>query len=637
MRLRKLRLAAGFGSFLMAGARCFCQVPQYQITALSLPGPTYIGVNGTENLDHYAPSINAVGQIAGGSYRYNSQGNGLGADAWLYSGGTFQQIGLIGGVYGYSYSGAGGGTYQFSNATGINASGRVLGLSQRFASNGTSLGYDVWLYSGGQTTQLGLTGTGYVDPTTLRAVSNALGVTDSGTVAGDTVRFRGDGVSLGQDAWVQNGSTITFLGLTGPTYEEQYPGGGISRFHQVLGMNSSGQVMGTSGRVDSNGTGVGTDSWFYNGLTTQRIGLTGAGYSYTTQAGATYELSDVSQLNNAGQVVGYSHRYNSAGGAIGQDVWIWKGSSTTAIGLTGTGYGYTFAGNGGGTYSLSEANQLTANGMVLGVTDRYGTDSSPQGQDAWVYNGVQTKAVGLTGGSYAYTHGGQTLQSSSAVWANSHGQVVGTSNLYSNTGSAIGQDGWYYDGASTVKIGLSGPGYTYSSLGTPAQYVMPQTMNESGDVIGYNLRLTTSGQNVGFAAWFFDPKSDQTYQVGPSTYTNIVANAITPGGVVLGYFSATPTANHSFYWSESEGFVDLGTLIAGGLSAQGWQVLNVPIGSGMDAPDGTPQTILGEGIMNGRTDMTQFLLTQVPEPTMSAACALGALVLISARSRKPAC
>ncbi len=54
---------------------------------------------------------------------------------------------------------------------------------------------------------------------------------------------------------------------------------------------------------------LGQSAWLYDGATTLNIGLTGS--EHTRNDG--YQANHSQQLNEAGQVSGYSHRYN--GGA----------------------------------------------------------------------------------------------------------------------------------------------------------------------------------------------------------------------------------------------------------------------------------------------------------------------------------
>jgi len=60
---------------------------------------------------------------------------------------------------GPGYDTASGGRY--GGITSLNASGQIVGYSDRYASAGTQLGYDTWLHSGGTTKVINLTGAAY--------------------------------------------------------------------------------------------------------------------------------------------------------------------------------------------------------------------------------------------------------------------------------------------------------------------------------------------------------------------------------------------------------------------------------------------------------------------------------------------
>ena len=81
-------------------------------------------------------------------------------------------------------------------------------------------------------------------------------------------------------------------------------------------LNSStrpGRSSGIANRYNGGSTNLGTSAWLYDGATTLNIGLTGS--EYTRNDG--YQRSDAEQLNEAGQVSGYSERYNGDRHEIG--------------------------------------------------------------------------------------------------------------------------------------------------------------------------------------------------------------------------------------------------------------------------------------------------------------------------------
>ena len=91
-------------------------------------------------------------------------------------------------------------------------------------------------------------------------------------------------------------------------------------------LNEAGQAVGLSDRYNGGSTNLGASAWLYNGATTIDIGLTGAehtrndGYKYSQ-----YGLAELRNLNDAGQVIGYSARYNG-----GPPPWAAVPGCTTA-------------------------------------------------------------------------------------------------------------------------------------------------------------------------------------------------------------------------------------------------------------------------------------------------------------------
>ena len=71
--------------------------------------------------------------------------------------------------------------------------------------------------------------------------------------------------------------------------------------------------------------------------TIAEVGLTGPNYTYAG-SGGFYQSSSGGQLSSGGDASGVSNRFSSTGGNLGQDTWFYNGSTTQQIGLTGGGY-----------------------------------------------------------------------------------------------------------------------------------------------------------------------------------------------------------------------------------------------------------------------------------------------------------
>jgi len=556
--------------------------PTYVIDEIGLTGTNYSYAT-SGGIDQYSipEQLNAAGQVIGYSQRYSSSGGDLGADSWFYNGSSTQQIGLTGTNYSYATS---GGTYQDSEPGYLNAAGQVSGYSQRYSSSGGDLGADSWIYSGSSTQQIGLTGTNYTYAT------------------------------------------------SGGTYQNSVP--------QLL--NAAGQVGGCSYRYTSSGGDLGQDTWIYNGSSTQQIGLTGTNYSYAT-SGGTYQNGMPDQLNAAGQVSGISLRYSSSGGALGQDTWIYNGSSTQQIGLTGTNYGFSTS---GGTRQDSQPDQLNAAGQVIGYSYRHSSSGIALGQDTWIYNGSSTQQIGLTGPNYSDATSRGTVQYSWLEQLNAAGRVLGYSERFSSSGGFLGDDSWIYNGSSTRQIGLIGTNYSYAASGGTYENSKPLQLNAAGQVIGYSFRYSSSGGDLGTDGWFFDPATDQTtllqFSVDSATnYSATTPQILTDSGVVLGQFElysgSLDDGSHAFYWSEGNGFSDLGALVSGGLSAQGWENLAFFIDAEGSAADGSPLFIAGYGQTLGTSTGSEsaILLSQnVPEPGTASLLIVASSGILMHRRRR---
>jgi len=552
------------------------------------------------------------------------------------------EIGLTGSNYSYATS---GGIYQDIEPWQLNAAGQVIGYSLRYSSSGGDLGGDSWIYNGSSTEQIGLTGTNYSYATSggTYQASAPSDLNAAGQVIGYSIRYSSSGGDLGGDSWIYNGSSTQQIGLTGANYSYATSDG----TYQISGpvqLNAAGQVIGNSLRYSSSGDPLGSDSWIYNGSSTQQIvGLTGTNYSYPTYDG-TYQSSLPVCINAAGQVIGYSYRNSSSGGFLGLDSWIYNGSSTQQIGLTGTNYSY---GPSGGTYQESQPQELNAAGQVIGHSWRYSSSGGYLGQDSWIYNGSSTEQiVGLTGTNYSYATSGGTFQYSQPQQLNAVGQVIGTSSRFSSSGGDLGQDSWIYNGLSAQQIGLTGTNYSYATSGGIYQYSYTEQLNAAGQVIGYSNRYDASGDSLGQDGWFFDSATDQTtllqFSVDSATnYSDTDPTILTDSGVVLGtyelYSGSVDDGSHLFYWSKGNGFSDLGALVSGGLSAQGWQNLASVFDAEGSAADGSPLFITGYGQPVGMEAGSQsaFLLSQnVPEPVTASLLIVASSALFLRQRRK---
>ena len=140
---------------------------------------------------------------------------------------------------------------------------------------------------------------------------------------------------------------------------------------------------------------------------------------------------------------------------------------------------------------------------------------------------------------------------------------------------------------------------------------------------------------MGQDAWFYDPVLDQTFALQLSTrsdgYAYSSAAYLGEDGLVLGTYTLFDAldnnlGNRAFYFTIADGLHDLGSLVDGGLAANGWDYLASAIRA-----NGLGQ-ILGYGKLTSQSGgQMAYLLTPiaVPEPStfLLAAAAFAGLLL----------
>jgi hypothetical protein len=562
----------------------------YTNTQIGLTGPDYSFVDPSLTATYEnsrAGRINPLSQVIGNSQRYNSastvaQPISLGQDAWLYNGTTNLLPGLTAGPYSYQHFGPGGGTYRSTTARYLNDVGQVAGTTFRYASDGTSLGEDSWLYSASQTRQIGLIGGpySYAIATGTYQSSRPLALNNTGDVLGESERFDSSGNRLGSDMWLFDGASAHQIGLTGAPYSYTTSTGGTYQSSLAFALTSADQTSGTSSRYDSSGNSLGQDSWAYSAGTTTPIGLTGGNYSYITSTGGTFEENVAARMNLlSGQVIGHSLRYDSSGNSLGDDTWIYDGTSTKQIGLTDTQHSYTTTAGVTRNSSVEVNNSM---GQAAGESNRYGSALQSLGSDAWLYDGTTTRQIGLTGGQYSSTTSSGNVQNSSVNNINDAGQVIGVSTEYYTGGYALakGKAGWFYDPATNVTTPLI---FSTQSGGDEISNTDPEILTSTGNVLG-------------------------SYEL---------------------YNDSTDEGPRAFFWNLSKGFYDLGSLTNGQLTAGGYNYLSYVLDVAGTNPDGFPQYILADAVPSNQSPVP--IILAIPEPP--AAMLLACLPLLFAYSR----
>ena len=243
-----------------------------------------------------AADLNDSGQVAGTSTVYDANGVSKGSAAFLWSNGTLQNLGN----FGTDPTGFGS-----STAKALNSSGQVVGSSTVYDVNGVNKGSAAFLYSNGRLTNLGNFGT----DNSGKGSSFAVGINDSGLVIGDSDIYV-NGHYTATDAFLYANGVLNDLGNFGTD-----PTGHGSSI--PVAINAAGQVAGASDKYDANGVSLGRDAF----LDTNGI-LTDLGNFGTDSTGKSFSVA--TGLNSAGEVIGTSKVYDSAHDFLGTDSFLYN-------------------------------------------------------------------------------------------------------------------------------------------------------------------------------------------------------------------------------------------------------------------------------------------------------------------------
>ncbi len=691
--LRTAAIAAVAG-LCIASTHAMAAPPLYSLQRLGLTGSAY---STSGNYSGSITGITSTGKAYGSTNRFASN-VANGRDTWYFNGTTNIQIGLIGGVYEQSNG------FRQGTVTGFNDASLLGGFSTRYLNGtSTSIGQDAWVYNGATNSQVqvGFTSGIYVSPASSNSQrsSNVSVVSANNLVIGSSTRYLSTTTGAtptteGTDVWVYNPSTLTTTainpgnagtpiappvgstGATGVTYTRNSDG---MRNVSVLGANSNatGQIVGTTSRYSAANGALGTDVWFFDGTTTTILGLSNAN-NFNAATGAqlgsrTSSIPVTNAINNNGQVIGTTLRYNAANVGTATDAWVYtpgSGGGTYAVmGLTGGVYSPVISGNSAGT-QVSTPSRINSFGKTIGTTNRYTAGTFTQiGQDAFYFDGASTVKVSPTTATYVASD--NTASSGASAISNSATPfIVGSSSRWLgqattvNSGLGFGTDVWIYNsGASSPAaqtIGLFGAAPSAGSITvtyTKADNTQNGTFrgyNDAGFVIGSAVRYDANGFSIGSAGWLYNVNTQTTTSLlFPTNFGNDTAaghiggldlatttpTIVTGTGNVLGTYiqydaAGASQGNRVFAWSSSDGFSDLGGLVSGGLSAAGWDRLsNLTFQQG-SAAGGYPMYLAGSGRLIGETaDGSLYLATAVPAPATGGLLALGLAVAAKRRRR----
>jgi hypothetical protein len=585
----------------------------YEIVTLGLTDAAHTRSDGYQA--SFADLLNGSGLAAGYSESF-SGADPLGESTWVYDSATASttRVGFLDATHTRSDG------YQLSSVEFLNESSLAAGYSERF-SGADPLGQSAWVYDSPTATT---TRIGFFDAAHTRSdgyqFSHIWRLNDSGLAVGNSQRFDG-GSSMGSSAWLydSSGASTTRIGFLDATHTRS---DGYQN-SDATGLNESGFAAGVSERFDG-ASALGYSAWLYDsaGATTTRVGLFDA--AHTRSDG--YQLSLVGAPNESGLAVGYSDRFD-AGSFMGHSLWLYDAAdqTTTRVGLFDAEHTRSDG------YQSSQVEGLTESGLVAGQSDRFG-GGSDLGRSAWVYDSAA--ATMTRAGFFDATHTrSDGYQYSNFNGLNESGLAVGYSWRFGG-GSDLGTSAWLYDDtdATTTRIGLFDAAHTRSD---GYQLSIGHLLNEAGLVGGYSGRFD-GATSLGLTAWIYDTATASQYTIVLSTrsdgYAYSALSFLGEDGLALGSYELFDSLDNylgmrAFAWTAGDGAVDLGGLVNGGLSAEGWSHLEESIRA-----NGLGQ-ILGYGQLASGSELA-YLLVPVPEPRMLLllTVGLGGLALQRRRS-----
>ncbi len=461
----------------------------------------------------FVSQMNATGWVVGASDRFNGTSNNLGRSAWFFNGTDTRIVGLLDSEHTSSTG------IRDNYAVRVTDSGRILGLASRYSGTSSYKGQSIWVSDGASTTKVGLTGTSFTRSDGLQT-NNYQDFNEAGKVFGRTDRFSGT-TPIGQSVWYYNGTVTNEIGLL----DNQHTTATGFRQNEALQSFHGEYVLGTSFRNDASNVWKGLSAWVSNGTTTTQLGFTDA--QYTRNDG--WKDSRPIDGNGQGHVVGYSNRYDGTNTLLERSSWFYNGSNTVKIGLTDVMHT-----NSSG-FRSSEVVALSETGHSSGLSARYNGGSVFLGQSAWSFNGTAHRQIGLY--SAEYTRNTGRIDNAIAITSESGG-VTGYADRWNGGTTYLGRNAWVDNGSSTTKIGLTDGMHTRSD-GFQHSSIMGFSIN--GTVAGTSLRYNSGNVDLGQSAWHFDGTTTRSIGLVASEYFrndgyhNSVINFTNINGQVVGY------------------------------------------------------------------------------------------------------
>jgi hypothetical protein len=585
--------------------------------------------------------LTSSGYAVGASTRYNGGAAETGNAAWFAdASGTTVRIGLhdqFGGNEFTSSTGQQGGSGNLHASEG----GFAAGVSTRYNGGASSLGKAAWTasFATGTTQRIGLYdqsgGNEFTSSTGMQ--ESASTVVSSAYIIGTSARYNGGASSLGQAAWVAaaNSGGTTRIGLFDAGGGNQFTSSDGAQSSMTYRIMESGYAIGISTRYNGGSITLGNAAWVAEAATgvTRRIGLYDAagGNEFTSSIGkqATDVMPGPAFATESGYLSGTSDRYNGGANVLGQGAWLARAQTgeTIRVGLHDAGGGNEFTSSNGGQTSMVTI--LKSDGTAAGYSLRYNGGATNLGRAAWLvdYDEGVTRRVGLfdSGGGNVFTSSNGT-QYSLAVSLSEAGFAMGYSKIYNGSSSSHDDAYWLADVAtgSTIRIGLSGPGFSTSAAFDGERYAW-----------GYSYGGGEIDEDTVTIGWVFDLNTQVQVSFDPAAVPGMFSSTlegVTSSGIAYGRYSSDPEEDdmvyRAFLWSQQWGVVLLDQAFAAEMSANGWSQL-VDINS----YNGGASFLVTASRVSGGTGV--FTMTAVvPEPGETAlAMMLLTLALVVARQR----
>jgi hypothetical protein len=398
---------------------------------------------------------------------------------------------------------------------------------------------------------------GHQDSTLVDAVATGFAVGTSTTYKSNA--------EFGRSAWWSDGIQTVRLGLFDGEHTSDVFPALFSNSSAALGVNRAGVTVGNS--VSYKGQGETDSAWHFDGRSITRLGILDALHrgphgEYNTRVQGSW-------LNDAGDVIGYSTRYAGGTGPNERTAWLYRGGEYTMLGLNSPEFLFHEGMPNSDPVDLNEAGQVVGNSEYVNL--------NYSGFAAWITDGVTTTPIGLVTPETINT---SYWTSSLAERMNEAGQVVGGADVQLDSLSLAGfHDAiWFYDGATSERIGLHGDGYIYSPTG--AHWSRIDGLSEGGHVVGTTYRWDGTTFK-GHDAWQYHQGATTQLGLTSGAFTSSVgarssvALQLNDAGHVVGssaVYAGEETAGDRLWLYDGNETIELGLMDAAHTSNTGKQV-----------------------------------------------------------------